>query len=428
MIKNGFSLVEVIVASAVFAVIIFAASQLFLTSQEAAFVSQNQVQASALTQEYLEKVKNLYFDDWNNLIDGHYLIITDPQGDLALQPTQKSEVIDDFNRFLVIETPSTAGLPNPSLKKITANVSWSGWRPGSYSESLTFARYQDNAVWTQTTQNDFDSGEKTLVETTSAAGGEVQLQGGCPQNPQGPWIYQNGFQNGWDIHPSAKKNIKEVDNTLEISSFNGSSTKLRNRSDQCTLGFTRLEFSAYNSASISQSFWVSGQWTKFFEIVLPPQTWTFFSLAYADINDTNETNLDFLFFRQGTFQSGTKFYLKDITLAGGVGGYFTQGTLISSIFDAGQSVVFNRIGFTALVPDQTLIGFQTATADQLAGPWIFTGPNGTGLDDDLYTAVAGQGLRQGTNFNRYFRYKSYLKSLTGEETPILYDVTVNYSL
>lgn len=447
--KKGFALVELVVALGVFSIIVFAAIRLFIVSQEVSVIGEKKIQAQALATEDFEKVKNLKRNDWGSLTNGRY-IFQNQAGNLTLAPTTTGEEVDGFTRFLEIDNAyrdengnlvESGGTLDPSTKKLTVFISWSGLFPRSISQTTYLTRYLDNLAWTQTTVADFEQGEMEYVEIVDPTidDGEIQLEGGCAENPAGAWIYDDQFQNTWQIHPSAKDDIKEVTQSdgkvyegkkaLELSSFSGNSTKLRNREQICTLGFTRSEFWAYNNAAITQSFQIGGKWEQdFVEVILPPRSWKFISLSYGDISGGSEINFDFIFFKAGSqYQSGTKFYLDNITLAGGVGGFYQMGTLTSSVLDTGHSSAFNQIGFNGQIPDQTQIGMQTAVADSSDGPWIFYGPGGTGLPDDLYTAPEGEGIWLGANIGQYFRYKAYLKSFDGENTPILYDVTTNYS-
>lgn len=449
MKKNAFALVELIVALGVFSIIIFGAIRLFITVQETSIIGQKKTQAQALLAEYLAYLHNLRADDWENLTNGRWLV-QESGGNLSLSPTTDGETINGFTRYLEIEDAfrdqagqlvASGGFPDPSTKKISVTVSWSGIFPGSSTQSTYLTRYRQNLAWTQTTITDFSAGTMEYLEIVEPIidNGEVQLQGGCLENPVGAWIYDDQFQNSWTIHPSAKESIKEVSQppgfvyqgakALEIANFSGSNTKLRNTGNVCTLGFTRIEFWAYNSAAINQSFQIGGKWDQeFVEVLLPSRSWRFISLSYGDVSGGQEVNFNFIFFRAGSqYQSDTKFYLDNMTLAGGIGGYYQVGTLTSSTLDANYQSAFNRISFNGLMPANTQIGIQTAVADSPAGPWIFYGPGGTSLPDDLYLNPEGEGIWLGANIGRYFKYKAYLKSLDGQETPVLYDVTVNYS-
>lgn len=443
---SGFLLTEVLLALGIFSVLLLAFSYLFLIGLSSSHYSGQEIQAQALLSESLEAARIVRQESWDNLINGTFYPHFE-NGHWSLMATTSAETIGPFTRKIEItdcyrneqgELVPEPGRLDPSTKKIISSLSWQGAIAKTASATAYLTRYLDNLVWKQTTQAEFDAGEKEYVETTLVNDGEVQLQGGCEDNPAGAWIYDEEFQNTWQIHPSAKDNIKEItqaegqvyegERALEISSFSGASTKLRNKGDICTLGFRRLEFYAYNSADIPQSFQIGGHWDQnFVEVSLSPQSWELISLSYADVSGGNEVNFDFIFFKEGNYQNGTKFYLDNVTLDGGIGGYYQLGILTSSVFDAGQSSAFNRIEFDAEIPLNTSVGFQLAVADSPDGPWHFTGPDGTDQENDLYTDPEGEGIRIPGNVGRYTRYKAYLKSEDGKNTPIVYEVRINYS-
>lgn len=122
-------------------------------------------------------------------------------------------------------------------------------------------------------------------------------------------------------------------------------------------------------------------------------------------------------------------------IEGGPGGQFAgSGTFESSIFDAGGDTAFNRFLATVAEPGGTGVKFQFAGADPVLGTcdgasFTFVGPDKTSstffeatgaipLDDD---GIAYE------NPARCFKYKAFLDSQTVGSTPIVYDVTVNYS-
>lgn len=447
--ESGFSLVEIIISFGIFSVVIFAIAQLLLVSQEAAALGKEKVKATAMLSEYLEELKNIRRQNWESLINGRY-IIRESSGNLELEASTEGEIIENFTRYLEIayarrdqneNLVASGGEIDPSTKKIAVTVSWTSLHPSSISQETCLTRFLDNLAWTQSTVTEFDEGEMVLVEIVNPVinDGEVQLRGGCEENPEGGLIYNEQFHNTWQIHPSALADIKEVgpaegevfegNLSLSISDFNGTSTKLRNGDTVCTIGFTNVEFQAYNDAAITQSFKIGGKWEQeFSEVVLPPQSWQLISIPYGDLSGGDEVNFDFIFFREGDqYQAGTKFYVDNMALSNGFGGFYATGTLTSSVLDTGRSSVFNRISFNGEIPVNTQIGLQTASSDSPTGPWIFYGPGGTSLDDDLYTTPEGEGVLFGGNIGQYFQYKAYLKSFDGQETPILYDVSVNYS-
>lgn len=117
------------------------------------------------------------------------------------------------------------------------------------------------------------------------------------------------------------------------------------------------------------------------------------------------------------------------------GAYLESGSYESAIFDVGYSTAFNRIEGTTNLPANTNIRYQVAVADPVSGScngaeYVYVGPDGTGgsyfpaegekiaLDDD------DMGYE---NPGRCFRYKAFLNTSDYNQTPTLFDVTVNYS-
>ncbi len=106
-------------------------------------------------------------------------------------------------------------------------------------------------------------------------------------------------------------------------------------------------------------------------------------------------------------------------------GYFPSGQYISSTFDAGDEVSFNRIFWTELIdPGVTNVEFQIATNTDNA-TWNFVGPDGT--EATRFTNPDGEAIPLSHSLGRYIKYKIYLTTLENSKTPVVYDVSVNYS-
>ncbi len=328
-------------------------------------------------------------------------------------------------------------------------------------------RYLDNLSWVQTTVADFTPGEFELTKILDpvSSDGDIVLEGGCTSGNPAALIYDNKTQNGWRINcdgfgckfwdlgcwisyylcktfqffSNAEITEKSADYTWNGSTYamkiilkpsGWSWVRLYNFNAVCTKGFKTLHFYAYNPSAAEISFNLTAHYNEWetTEVVLPPGQWTEVTINY-DTLEEYQTSLDSLYFHKW-FASGDPqitFYLDQIELTGGVGGYFTEGTFTSSVLDAGRQTAFNRLSYTASLPLQTEVGFQVAVSDSATGPWLFYGPGGTTSVNDLYKTAAGQGLWLGNNFGRYLRYKSYLRSLDGDSTPQLQSATINYS-
>lgn len=122
-------------------------------------------------------------------------------------------------------------------------------------------------------------------------------------------------------------------------------------------------------------------------------------------------------------------------IEGGPGGGFSiDGTFESQTFDPGYQTAFNRLSFTKGQPLQTEIKLQVTVADTVSGScqeanFEFVGPDGTPASyftEDQAIPLNDDGLGF-ENPGRCFRYKVYFQTDDFSQTPIFYDITVNYS-
>jgi hypothetical protein len=104
----------------------------------------------------------------------------------------------------------------------------------------------------------------------------------------------------------------------------------------------------------------------------------------------------------------------NILLGGSGAGYVTSGTFESASFDAGSTVAFNYLSFSATTPVGTSVTLQVAINNDNT-TWNYFGS---------YT-TSGQ-IPLGSINGRYIRYKATLTG-TGTNTPALNDVSINYS-
>ena len=123
-------------------------------------------------------------------------------------------------------------------------------------------------------------------------------------------------------------------------------------------------------------------------------------------------------------------------IQGGPGGAFADnGEFVSQTFDAGADVVFNRLIGNVTLPAQAETYFQVGIADAVAGScsgedFTFVGPDGTG--NTLFPSTGGEIpiSQDGIGFEnpgRCFKYKAYLLTNDFASTPVINDVTINYS-
>jgi hypothetical protein len=106
-------------------------------------------------------------------------------------------------------------------------------------------------------------------------------------------------------------------------------------------------------------------------------------------------------------------------------GFPTSGTFTSSSKDsnpaAGFTANWGTISWTAQAPSGTAVGFQAAGSNNVGGPFIFVGPDGT-----TSTFFANGASLAQFNGNRYVKYQATLNG-GGTLTPTLNDVTVCFA-
>lgn len=123
-VQRGFSLVEVILASAVFVLLITALVGAYLYGQESTALAGNRARATMLAEEGLEAVRNIRDAGFSNLTDGtHGLAVVGNQW--ALFGT--SDTTGIFTRQITISAVDS------ERKSVTANVTWqqNAQRPGA---------------------------------------------------------------------------------------------------------------------------------------------------------------------------------------------------------------------------------------------------------------------------------------------------------
>lgn len=116
--------------------------------------------------------------------------------------------------------------------------------------------------------------------------------------------------------------------------------------------------------------------------------------------------------------------------------YAAAGTFESKTFDAGADAMFNSFSATTTVPANTTLTFQIAVERAVNGScngvtYHYVGPDGT--SNTFYTSSGGiiTASTDGVGFEnpgQCMRYKAYMTSSTQTQTPVLSDITINYSL
>lgn len=180
--RKGQTLVELLIAIGLSAIILPALAVGFMSSREGRAQERRRVEATALLQETMEAVRSIRESGWTTFaVDGAYHpVITGSAWTFAEGP----QTMGDFTREVVIESVErddtgaivdTGGTVDPSTKEVTITVTWDTPIEGSTTAHMYLTRYLDNLSYEHTTQAQFNSGTLLQTVSTNTAGGEVQL-------------------------------------------------------------------------------------------------------------------------------------------------------------------------------------------------------------------------------------------------------------
>lgn len=168
--KNGFSLIELVLAMVLLAIVSGAFFSLYFTISSGAANEKNQQQAIFYAQEGLEIVKNIKSANFLNLNDGVYGLRQSGES-YALETDLTETLADFFQRRVTItrvyrnhdgQIEENGSLLDPATKKITVRVAWN---EGAEKNVILEEYLSDweGITWTQTTVTDFTQG--TSVDT-----------------------------------------------------------------------------------------------------------------------------------------------------------------------------------------------------------------------------------------------------------------------
>lgn len=180
--QRGQSLVELLVAIGVAALLLPAILTGFVTSRQGKVQQSQRLAATALLKEGVEAVRSVREKDWNIFAQNgtfHPLVAT---GSWTLVSGSESlaggftraVVTSDVYRDTAGAIVTSGGTLDPSTKKVTLTVSWNSLFPSQASTTIYLARYV-SANHLETTVADFSPGTLTNTVITDTSGGEVTL-------------------------------------------------------------------------------------------------------------------------------------------------------------------------------------------------------------------------------------------------------------
>lgn len=189
MLIRGQTLVEILLAIALAALMLPALLTGLVASREGKAQQEQRLFATAWGKEAMEAVRSVREAGWAGVAtDGVYHpAIVNGKWIIA----NGVETVDGYTRSIVVagvyrdssgSIVTTGGTLDPSTKKITTTVMWVSPKPSSVSSLTYISRYRDNMAYIETTQADFEAGTRVNTTVTNTSGGEVTLGAGGTGN------------------------------------------------------------------------------------------------------------------------------------------------------------------------------------------------------------------------------------------------------
>jgi type II secretory pathway pseudopilin PulG len=183
--QRGQTLVELLVAIGLTAIMMPALVTAIFASREGRAQEAERLQAAALLRETDEAVRSVREKGWAQFaVNGTFYPSVSAN---SWSLTAGTETVGNFIRQVAIAdvqrnasgaiVPS-GGTVDQSTKKVTTTVSWTTQLPSSVSNETYYQRYVGNAAWAQTTQAEFTAGTETNTVATATGGGQVELTSG----------------------------------------------------------------------------------------------------------------------------------------------------------------------------------------------------------------------------------------------------------
>ncbi|MEE8131915.1 MAG: prepilin-type N-terminal cleavage/methylation domain-containing protein [Candidatus Paceibacterota bacterium] len=182
--KGGFSLIEVILASSIFLLIVTAFSGAYLYGQESTVLAGNRASAVFLAEEGLEAVRNIRDEGFSNLVDGTYGLAVSGNEWVFSGSSDGNGI---FTREVEVATVDSV------RKAVTSTVTWQQNQQRTGTVALT-TRFTD---WASLV----DQSESFVVDTSSAnigGGGNKELKGITIENTGTVDIVIDKIKVTWD--------------------------------------------------------------------------------------------------------------------------------------------------------------------------------------------------------------------------------------
>ena len=248
-----------------------------------------------------------------------------------------------------------------------------------------------------------------------------------PKKPSGPFVigYDNVLLQWEGYGTSYPTDQPTINPTASFSDSQVSSWSSFAPTANLEIG-GQIFYQLSDNDGASWQFWNGSAWS----IVVNPNDYNIASDINAHISTFPATNKKIMFKAFLSSNGVAQVNLDRVEIGYQESGYVTYGEFESSLFDTGSSTtIYNYITWSADVPVETTLKFQMRFRYKpQGGKWQYTpwfGPNET---SNTYFQTPGETI---PDFDfipsvQQIQYKAYLDSPTGQNTPILKDITIDY--
>ena len=195
--QRGATLIEVLVAIALTGILFPALATALITAHAGRSTTIQQLRATSLLKEGTEAVRSVREKGWTNVAtDGTYHPVVSGS---AWALSSGTETLGGFTRQIVISTPernaagalvASGGTNDPSTKHVVVTVSWTTPYNGSITSDSYLTRWQNDSLWTQTSQSDFSGGTLTNTCVTTTCDTNTNFQANAVQLQDTPATWQ----------------------------------------------------------------------------------------------------------------------------------------------------------------------------------------------------------------------------------------------
>ncbi len=295
--QSGISLVEILVAGGIFALVISALIGSYLTGQESTALAGTRERAVLLADEGIEAARSIRDGGWNNLTDGTYGLVL--AGDVWTL-SGSSDVTDIFTRSVTISTISD------TAKDVVVDVDWrqNGQRSGSISMETRLTDWQlpamservfrtheyylgsgtfSGTAYDLTLNNDLAQNYFVIVQGSDGDGSGIGNRG-----PDENYIALTGdpFGTG-DLNTTSSTNIISLTRQSAVDSWVGVVTVVECVQNCDTAGFTLDDVQRVTHSNTTTSGTdTSASWTNLTQVMLMAG----FNGAGCDTTQSNVNN------------------------------------------------------------------------------------------------------------------------------------------